>query len=966
MVATRANRRRPEKPLEDEPIRKISRIPEKQKNYETKENILEVSQIDEERYEEQTDPKEIPYAEVVPLPTVKRIWNDRKSKQQTNTQPGGFRNQSPLQSDEKAKELVKEVLKNTIGITIEDLLNVSESARQEMKELLTKKRVEKKSVTFVEEREDTRDAHEEEEEVLISVDKLPDVSYAILEEEIKGVPKGAVIIGDPVLQYLSTLQPGETPKKVVAAKESYGLRVVYPLINGVGEVEALLDSGSQIISMSKEVAEDLEIAWDPDIIVHMQSANRALEQTLGLAKNVPFVFGNITVYLQIHVMEAPAYKVLLGRPFDTVTESLVKNERDGSQSLTLTDPNSGERYVMRTYERGKPPSVLKKTSEGGFWASFDDLIREQGEAALVIEGDEGSWKITGYTLPRRNTSFEQEEMRNAFLAQSMTNKKFEDKDRAVLTEYLENGTRKKQEEGVRLIRSTNMVEINERSVYKYKPVDKKVKPVVQELPAEFRIRREIKGDPLAEMPTLSPKPPNFEPTGRYTQERKDQFDKVHKGNFLLPEERKLMHHFMMLQNQGFAWDDSERGRFREDFFPPVDIPVIPHKPWVLKNIPIPPGLYQEVCRIIKTKLEAGVYEPSNSSYRSRWFCVIKKDGKSLRLVHSLEPLNEVTIAHSGVPPATETLVAQFAGRACRGMFDLYVGYDERTLAEKSRDLTTFQTPFGALRLVTLPMGWTNSVPIFHDDVTFILQPEIPEFTVPFIDDVPVKGPKSRYELRDGIYEKIKENEGIRRFVWEHFQNVNWIVQRMKYCGGTFLGYKSTLCAEEITVVGHRCTREGRLPEVDRVGVINRWSACKNVSEVRMFLGTIGVCRVFIRDFAKLAGPLNNLLRLNTPFVWGPEHDQSMSDLKEALGNAVPLGNIDYEQGGTVVLAVDTSWKAVGFYIYQESADEKKKRIFIKFGSITLNEREAKFSQPKRELFRLKRALEASEYLLIGC
>jgi hypothetical protein len=103
------------------------------------------------------------------------------------------------------------------------------------------------------------------------------------------------------------------------------------------------------------------------------------------------------------------------------------------------------------------------------------------------------------------------------------------------------------------------------------------------------------------------------------------------------------------------------------------------------------------------------------------------------------------------------------------MFDLYVGYDERTLAESSRDLTTFQTPFGALRLVTLPMGWTNSVPIFHDDVTFILQPEIPEVTVPYIDDVPVKGPKSRYVLPDGSYEMIPENSGIRRFVWEHFR-----------------------------------------------------------------------------------------------------------------------------------------------------------------------------------------------------
>jgi hypothetical protein len=126
-------------------------------------------------------------------------------------------------------------------------------------------------------------------------------------------------------------------------------------------------------------------------------------------------------------------------------------------------------------------------------------------------------------------------------------------------------------------------------------------------------------------------------------------------------------------------------------------------------------------------------------------------------------------------------------------------------------------------------------------------------------------------------------------------------------------------------------------------------------DVRMFLGTVGVCRVFIRDFAKLAGPLNHLLRKDVPFVWGPEQEQSMSELKTALRNAVPLGNIDYESEGTVVLAVDTSYKAVGFYIYQESADDSdaKKKTFIKFGSITLNEREARFSQPKRELFGLK-------------
>jgi hypothetical protein len=178
--------------------------------------------------------------------------------------------------------------------------------------------------------------------------------------------KGSVVVSDPVMQYLNALKPGETPKSVVVAAESHALRTVYPLINGVGEVESLLDPGSQIVSMSKEVAIALQVSWDPDIVVHMESANKSLEKTLGLAKNVPFVFGPITVYLQVHVIGKVAYRVLLGRPFDTITESEVKNSKDGSQSLTLTDLNTGERCVMQTHERGKPPIVLQRPAKQDF------------------------------------------------------------------------------------------------------------------------------------------------------------------------------------------------------------------------------------------------------------------------------------------------------------------------------------------------------------------------------------------------------------------------------------------------------------------------------------------------------------------------------------------------------------------------------------------------------------------------
>jgi hypothetical protein len=113
------------------------------------------------------------------------------------------------------------------------------------------------------------------------------------------------------------------------------------------------------------------------------------------------------------------------------------------------------------------------------------------------------------------------------------------------------------------------------------------------------------------------------------------------------------------------------------------------------------------------------------------------------------------------------------------MLDLYIRYNERLIAESSQDYTTFQTPFGTLQLVMLPMGWTNSVPIFHDDLTFILQAEIPHITIPYIDDVPIKGLKLTYSKSNKSFKTILENPNICRFVREHFKNLNQVVQRMK-------------------------------------------------------------------------------------------------------------------------------------------------------------------------------------------
>lgn len=611
------------------------------------------------------------------------------------------------------------------------------------------------------------------------------------------------------------------------------------------------------------------------------------------------------------------------------------------------------------------------------------MIDGQGEVALVVDFNEKdqTLKVAAFTVSGGD-GFTSAGLMNAMVDQAMTEIKMEDADREKLTKFFAQRHGGKQlftQEYVPNKTSASTTASNNNSPgnkspkekvaqfvgKKYKPVAQKVRPIYGDLPDKFRIKREILGDPLKDLPTLPTHPPEFTPHGRYTQERKEDMDKVHSEDFLLPEERKLLHHVIRSHDKAFAWDETEKGRFREDFFPPVIIPTVEHLPWVLRNIPIPPGLYKIICELIMDKIKSGVYEPSNSSYRSRWFTVLKKNGK-LRIVHSLEPLNAVTIAHSGLPPATEDLAECFAGRACGGILDLFVGYDERMLAEVSRDLTTFQTPFGAMRLVTLPMGWTNSVPIFHEDVTAILRDEIPEHTIPYIDDIPIAGPKTRYELEGGGYETIKENPGMRRFVWEHFQNVNRILQRMKYCGGTFSGLKSTLCASEIIVVGHLCCYEGRKPSTERTKVILNWGPCKDLSEVRSFLGTFTGLRTFIPNYGKRAFHLNKLLKNSTPWEWGPDQDDSMKLLKEGLSCVSAIRPIDYDSQGAVVLAVDTSYIGIGFYIYQEDVKDPKIKYYARFGSIPLNDREARFSQPKRELFGMMRALDACKHWLIGC
>ena len=499
------------------------------------------------------------------------------------------------------------------------------------------------------------------------------------------------------------------------------------------------------------------------------------------------------------------------------------------------------------------------------------------------------------------------------------------------------------------------------STFAYKKVTNKTRPVATTLPENFRIIRLDHPDPLEGMIPLPTHPPDFLPTGRFTQERRDQM--ALGKDLLYPEEIKLAEWIVCQHDTAFAWTDEERGSFDPKYFAPIEIPHISHTPWVHRQGPIPRGILNDVTKIIEDKWRSGVYEPSSSSYNSRWFCVYKKDGKSLCLVHSLEPLNAVTIRNAAMPPYTDVVAEDFTARSIYTTLNLYVSFDQRQLHPSSRDMTTLNTPLGPFRLTVLPMGWTNSPAVLQGDITHILRPKILHLTQPFADDVPIKGPRTRYELPDGTFETIPENSGIRRFVWEHLESVHRVIQRVKAYGAMFSGKKAFIGVPRADILGHICTYKGRVADPSRVRAIENWPIPTSVSEVRAFLGTCGVLRIFIKNYTLIARPLIQLTQKDKPFAIGPDQLTAISALKSAISNSPALKPIDYASENPVVLAVDSCANGAGYIIFQVGDD--RKRYPSCFGSITFNEREARYSQAKLELYGLFRSLKQTQLYTIG-
>lgn len=265
-----------------------------------------------------------------------------------------YRTQVPVHQASIAEDVYARSMKSpTLTLTPEELLSIAPEVRAKYRDAITPRRVPNATTAAV----PTRAAAMMGTQLEGSANSTDggSISEDPANVSCSGAPllPEGVIVPDFYESYLKRLAPGHDPDELTVAKESHALRSIVGLVDNKEFVEAIIDPGSQITAMSEDVCHALHLPYDPTIVVNMQSANGEVDKSLGLVRNVPFCVADIVLYLQVHVIRNAAYDILLGRPFDVLTRSVVKNFSNAEQTLTIVCPNTDRVATVPTLARGR-------------------------------------------------------------------------------------------------------------------------------------------------------------------------------------------------------------------------------------------------------------------------------------------------------------------------------------------------------------------------------------------------------------------------------------------------------------------------------------------------------------------------------------------------------------------------------------------------------------------------------------
>ena len=169
------------------------------------------------------------------------------------------------------------------------------------------------------------------------------------------------------------------------------------------------------------------------------------------------------------------------------------------------------------------------------------------------------------------------------------------------------------------------------------------------------------------------------------------------------------------------------------------------------------------------------------------------------------------------------------------------------------------------------------------------------------------------------------------------------------------------------------SKDGILPNPEKVSKVKNWPIPKTAKEVHSFLGLASYYQRFIPKFAKWANPLHDLIhpiatkkkraRMRfppltldlPPFRWDSEHQESFDRLKEALISSPISAYPDYNK--PFILETDASLKGLGAVLTQEDDGGNFHIIFYASHTLKPYKRSMQnYSSAKLELLALKWAV----------
>ena len=327
---------------------------------------------------------------------------------------------------------------------------------------------------------------------------------------------------------------------------------------------------------------------------------------------------------------------------------------------------------------------------------------------------------------------------------------------------------------------------------------------------------------------------------------------------------------------------------------------------------------------IQEQLEAGVIEPCTTEWASPVVFAPKKDG-TMRFCVDYRRLNLKTLSDAYPLPRMDDCIDSLGDSAVFSTLDCNSGYWQIPMADEDKDKTAFVTHLGTFRYKRMPFGLKNAPATFQRALDIILSGVRWQSCLIYLDDVIV-------------FSKDAES---------HLEHLDEILTLLRKAGVTLKLRKCSFFQDRVNYLGHVVSPGKLAVASENRDAIHEAEFPRDMTQLRSFLGACNVFRRFVKGFAKIAGPLNNMLRKDVdPDFDNPTDEQltAFEALKKALVEppvlALPRVSKPY------VIETDASNYQIGCALLQEQDDGHFHPVG--YWSRTLTKAERNYSPTEKE------------------